>query len=124
MQINDVLGKAGNARNLKAADHIGRTLKKRIINVGTDNFARAGQPEQVKFVLYFDKANDSDSVALSPTNTRKLGDAFGPDTDTWVNREIWLSTQQYDIEGKITHGWTVIVPPEEDAGPNDDIPFG
>ncbi len=102
---------------IKAVEFIGRTVTRVIKNVGEDTFERQGQEPQTKFVLFF--TND-EAMVLNNTNRDTLIAAFTDIPGKWIGSKILLSTKQYDIEGKITHGFMLHMPPEEDGAPFDD----
>lgn len=109
------------SKDLKAADFIGSNLKVTISGVEIRNYeAKEGQPANSKPALSF--VGKDKQLVLNATNTKILCDAYGNDSDGWVNHQIGLSVADYTGKG-FGHGW--VVTPLDVAAPDysDDIPF-
>ncbi len=111
----------GNSDDLKAKEFVGKNLKLTIERVETVTYpANESQSEQTKPVLYF--LGKDNRLVLNGTNTEILCDAYGDDSNGWVEKEIGLSTVDYTAKG-FGHGWAVapldVAPPDYDS----DIPF-
>ena len=106
------------SNDLKAAEFAGRNLKVVISEVNERSYeARNGQPASEKLALSF--RGREKTLVLNKTNTRILINAYGAETDGWIDKEIGLSTH----ETELGTGWIVtpldVAPPDFD----DDIPF-
>lgn len=106
------------SNDLKAADFKGKNLKVVIESVEVRHYdARNDQPAADKAVLKF--VGKEKTLVLNKTNTKILINAYGEDSDSWLNQEIGLSTHETDLGT----GWVVsplnVKPPEFE----DDIPF-
>lgn len=109
------------SNDLKAADFIGQNMKVTIEKVTIRNFeARDNQPANSKPSLSFQGREKT--LVLNATNTKILCEAYGDDSDSWINHEIGLSVADYTAKG-FGHGW--VVAPLDVAGPefSDEIPF-
>ena len=101
---------------LKAADIKGKNVSVVIESVGEIHFdAKEGQAAQEKATLRF--VGKDKGVVLNATNTNTLIEAYGPDSDKWIGKEIGLNTKEY--EG-FADGIVVVI---LDADYSDDIPF-
>ena len=109
------------SNDLKAVDWIGRNLKVVISDVKIRNYdATEKQVANSKPALSFEGKDKT--LVLNATNTKILCDAYGSDSDKWINHEIGLSVADYTAKG-FGHGW--VVKPMDIAEPDftDDIPF-
>ena len=109
------------SNDLKAADHIGQNMKVTIDKVTIRNFeATDKMVANSKPSLSF--RDREKALVLNATNTKILCDAYGDDSDGWINHEIGLSVADYTAKG-FGHGW--VVTPLDVAGPefSDEIPF-
>lgn len=109
---------ATESNDLKAADFKGKNIKVIIESVEIRHYeARNDQPASDKAVLRF--VGKEKTLVLNKTNTKRLIDAYGPDSESWTRNEIGLSTH----ETELGTGWVVtplnIQPPDFD----DSIPF-
>ena len=109
---------ATDSNDLKAVDFKGKNLRVTISDVEERHYeARNGQPAQDKAVLRFE--GKEKTLVLNKTNTKILINAYGADSNSWIAKEIGLSTQ----ETELGEGWVVtplnVQPPDYD----DDIPF-
>lgn len=105
------------SKDLKAADFKGQKLKGKIESVSTRTYpAREDQPESTKPVLHF--VGREKALVVSPTNTKTLIEAYGKDSDDWVDHEVGLSTKEYEVGT----GW-IITPLDVEVAYDDDIPF-
>lgn len=108
-------------QDLKAKDFIGKSLKVTISEVNIREYpATDKDPASTKPALSF--VGKEKTVILNPTNTKALCDAYGSDSDSWVNHEIGLTVADYTDKG-FGHGW--IVTPLDVPQPDfdDEIPF-
>jgi F0F1-type ATP synthase alpha subunit len=106
------------SNDLKAIDFKGKNLKLVISSIEDRHYeARGDQPAQDKLALHF--SGKEKTLVLNKTNTKIIINAFGPDDDNWIGKEISLSTH----ETEMGEGWVVtplnVEPPDFD----DDIPF-
>lgn len=109
---------ATDSNDLKAIDFKGKNLRLTISGVKERHYeARNGQPAQDKAALSFE--GKEKTLVLNKTNTKILIQAYGSDSNSWLGKEIGLSTQ----ETELGEGWVVtplnVQPPDYD----DDIPF-
>ena len=111
---------SSNSDDLKAKDFVGKVFKLVISKVDTVTYpANENQEEQTKAVLYFE--GKEKRLVLNGSNTEVLCSAFTSEGESWVGKEIQLSTQDYTAKG-FGHGW--IVTPVRAEGDFDDlIPF-
>lgn len=109
------------SKDLKAADFIGKNLKVVISNVEVRNYpAKDDQPATSKPVLSFE--GKEKQLVLNATNTKTLCNAYGKDSDDWINHEIGLTVADYTDRG-FGHGWVVKPLDVEPEDFDDDIPF-
>ena len=109
------------SNDLKAVDWIGRNLKVVISDVTIRNFeATEKQPANSKPSLSFEGKDKT--LILNATNTKILCDAYGDDSDKWINHEIGLSVADYTAKG-FGHGWVVKALDIDPTSFDDDIPF-
>ena len=106
------------SKDLKAADFVGKNIKAVIEAVSTRHYpAKDGNAEITKAVLKF--AGKEKELVSSPTNTKILIGAYGKDSDSWIGKQVGLSTKEYDVGV----GWIItpldVAPVEFD----DEIPF-
>lgn len=92
-----------------------------------------------KLILYFQ--NKDKGMVCNKTNAGRISDMYGDDTDEWIGKEIILTSEFVEFQGKTTKGLRVqpparaaasyAAPPrprttphtEIDPPPSDDIPF-
>jgi len=104
--------------DLKAADFVGKNLKVKISKVEIRDYpARDNQPASVKGVLHFE--GKEKTLVLNKTNTKILINAYGKDSDEWINREVGLSTH----ETEMGTGWVVKPLDVKEPEFDDEIPF-
>ena len=109
------------SKDLKAADFVGKNLKAVISAIEVRNYPAEGdKPANSKPVLSF--VGKEKGLVLNATNTKRLCDAYGADSDGWIEHEVGLSVQDYSDKG-FPPGW--VVTPLDVAGPDfdDEIPF-
>lgn len=109
---------ATESNDLKAADFKGKNLKVVIESVEIRHYeARNDQAASDKAVLHF--VGKEKTLVLNKTNTKRLIDSYGANSDSWIQQEIGLSTH----ETELGTGWIVtplnVKPPEFES----DIPF-
>lgn len=109
---------ATESNDLKAADYAGKNFKVVIAKIEERHYeARNGNPAADKAVLHFEGKDKT--LVLNKTNTKILINAYGPNSEGWIGKEIGLSTH----ETELGTGWVVtplgVQPPDYD----DDIPF-
>ena len=110
---------AGSESNyLKAADLQGKTPTVVIEDVATIEFEKDDGSKQVKVRLKL-KGKEKELV-ISPTQTNKLIDRYGPDSESWKGKSILLDTEYYP---KFDKKGIVLTALGEDGDFDDDIPF-
>lgn len=114
----DMRGYAGSSEYLKAADLKGREVSVTIVDVGTQEYDNEGVTEVKPWVKFRDKEK---GVVLNVTNTRRLCDEFGDDSDSWIGKEIVLYPERVDFKGNMVDAIRVRVP--KPLASDDDIPF-
>ena len=80
---------------LKCADLQGRTLRATIANVRMVEIGKDTKP-----ALYFH--GKQKGLILNKTKSMTLADAWGPETDNWINRDVSLRPTRVPFEGKMT----------------------
>lgn len=106
--------------DLKAKDFIGKNMKLKIASVDIRDYpATDDQPASSKGVLSFEGKDKT--LVLNATNTKTLCEAYTPDSDEWVGREIGLSVADYTSKG-FGHGW-VVKPLDVPEPEFEDAPF-
>ena len=109
------------SKDLKAAEFIGRNLKVTINKVEIRSYeATENKPANSKPALSF--VGKEKQLILNATNTKILCEAYGDDSNSWIDHEIGLTVADYTDKG-FGHGW--VVQPLDVEGPDfsDDIPF-
>lgn len=113
---------------LKAADLQGQNVK---VIMGEVQMKEIGDDK--KPVLYFQGKNKG--LVLNKTNSKKIVEAYGDDTDGWAGRELILFEAMVDFKGDTVAAIRVRVPQVKDqpSGPvrnaasraelDDEIPF-
>lgn len=107
-------GKSGDSDLLKAADIAGKTLKVTVEGVDIVNFGKDGVQDEKPALRFIGKDK---GVALNKTNTGKMIAMYGSDDESWIGKEVMLSTQDTEM------GPGIVVTPLGDAGLDDDVPF-
>lgn len=82
------------SKYLKASDLQGREVK-----VVMGNVEREKIGDDTKPVLYF-KGKEK-GIVLNKTNAGTISDAYGDDTEDWVDQEIILFSVMVDFQGKV-----------------------
>ena len=109
------------SKDLKAADFVGKNLKVVISNVEIRHYdASDKQPASDKPVLSF--VGKEKGLVLNASNTKTLCNAYGDDSDGWINHEIGLTVEDYSSKG-FPPGWVVTPLDAAPADFDDDIPF-
>lgn len=95
------------SKYLKAADLGGKEARVVMSNVekeklGTDD----------KLVLYF-KGKEK-GVVLNKTNSNTISDAYGDDTDDWIDQDLILFSVMVDFQGKVGPAIRCRVPTAKD----------
>ncbi len=106
------------SKYLKASDLQGKRVRVRIAGVNLVEFDDEDKGKHTKPSLRFEGREKE--LVLNPTNCEEIIRAFGKESESWMGKEIGLSTKYYkafDREG------IVVTPVVPDADPNDDIPF-
>lgn len=111
----DMTGFTGNSDYLKATDLGRKRPRVRIKGVHTREFTDDKGTKE-KPLLEFDGKDKM--MVCNITNTRRLCEAFGTDSDKWIGNEIEL----YSEETEMGPGLRVRILPEGDEL-DDDIPF-
>ena len=96
---------SGDSKDLKAKDFIGKNLKAKIESVTIRDYpATDDHPASSKPALSF--VGKEKTLVLNTSNTKILCDAYGKDSEDWVNHEIGLTVKDYTDKG-FGHGWVV-----------------
>jgi hypothetical protein len=70
---------------------------------------RVGRDQEQKMVIYFEELTRG--LTLNKTNYEALFDAFGPETDDWIERPVTLYATKTEFEGKPVDGVRLRVDP-------------
>jgi hypothetical protein len=103
------------SKYLKAADLDGKSLKVTISACDLVEFDNDGEKETKPCLSLQGKDKN---VVCNATSVMTLGNAYGFDSDGWIDKEIGLSTKYYEGVGK-----EGIVITAMSAFKDDDIPF-
>jgi len=114
MNVNDIYASS----RVAAADLQGKQPKLTIAAVDVAVFDE-GRKLEVHFV------GAGKTLILNRTNTSVIADAYGPETDDWIGKEIILYTDRVPFQGKMVDAVRVRVPtpPPADATDSADIPW-
>lgn len=74
--------------------------------------------EQPKIRISF--VGKEKGLILNKTNAMTISHVYGPDTDQWLNKEIFLFSTKVDFGGQMVDAIRVNVPLQEEEGP---LPF-
>lgn len=113
MDINDVY--QSGAEYLKAADLQGRDAVVTIETVQPEDLR-----EEKKLVCYFQKREKA--LVLNKTNALVIADAYGPETDAWIGRQITLYPTTTFFDGRNVPCIRVRIPAAAGVA-DDDVPF-
>lgn len=83
-----------------------------------------GADKKTKAVLYFEEAQKG--VVLNVTNKNIIKDAYGPETDAWIGKQLEVFADKVQFKGQMTDGIRVRIPapaPTADELLNDSIDF-
>jgi|SRR6185312_13115467 len=107
------------SKYLKAADLQGKEVRVIMSNVEKEKLG-----DDNKLVLYF-KGKEK-GVVLNKTNSNTISDAYGDDTDDWVDQPLILFSVMVDFQGKVGPAIRCRVPTAKDnkAGKADPISSG
>lgn len=113
MNINDIYKNNGDF--IKADDLQGKTVRLTISEVGTHDFAKAGEKEDLKIALSFE--GKEKRLTLNITNAKIISKEHGDDTDGWVGKQIKIYPTTTDFgDQKDVPCIRVLAPmPEESA---------
>ncbi len=116
MKISDF----GTAGNTLKADEIpaGRTLRLKIHGFEVQAFENEDGTKDEKCVIMF--VDKDKGIATGVQNLREIGRVYGEDMDTWVGKELEVSTA---IKGNDKLGFVLRGVVAGDAAGSDDIPF-
>lgn len=92
------VGKYVQGRFLKGTDDVFQENDTVIWTV--DHAAEETLLGEDKLVLYF--LEEDRPVVLNKTNTRRMIEGFGDDTDDWIGKRVQLYTEPVDFNGKVT----------------------
>jgi hypothetical protein len=67
-----------------------------------------------KLVLTFH--GQDKSLLLNMTNAKAIGQAYGTNTDNWIDKSIMLFTMMVDYQGKMVNAIRVRMPPSSKPG--------
>lgn len=119
MDIRDTYSARG--QWLKAEDIAGKEVELRIDSVALEGIPdRDTHAVQQKAVMYF--SGTDRSLVLNVTNSQRLEEAYGPETDNWTGKPVVLYTEKTrNPSGQPVQGIRVRVPQPkaDDSG----IPF-
>jgi hypothetical protein len=87
------------SKHLKCADLGGKPVTVVIDHVTVEAFQNDGDNAR-KAVLHFD-GNVNKPLVVNKTNYLILRHAFGPNTDTWIGKQIVLSPSMTPFKGKM-----------------------
>jgi hypothetical protein len=104
------------SRFFRAADVPKRGITLVIENVTQEEVNGDGETKQRKWALKF-KGEDR-LLVLNKTNASILAEAFGNNTDGWLNKPIALRTEKVSFGGRMTDGIRVAA-----VDYDDDIPM-
>ena len=111
----------GESKDLKAKDFVGKNMKVKISKVSIRDYPVTDEhPASSKPALSF--VGKEKTLILNASNTKVLCDAYGKDSESWVNHEIGLTVKDYSDKG-FGHGW--VVTPLDVKAPEfeSDVPF-
>lgn len=99
---------------LTASDLQGRNVR---VIMGVVKTELVGKDQELKPVLYF-QGKDKGMV-LNKTNSRKIAESYGDDTDGWAGGELELYMAMVDMAGDTVEAIRVRIPPRNGgARPN------
>jgi hypothetical protein len=104
------------SRFFRAADVPKRGITLVIEDVTEEEVNGDGEGKQKKWALKF--KDEDQLLVLNKTNAAILAEAFGPDTDGWLNKAIALRTEKVSFGGRMTDGIRVAA-----VDYDDDIPM-
>ena len=106
----------GSDNYLKAEDLKGRTVELEITRVEVETFGEEN-PNEHKLALYF--VNREKGIVSNKTNTKRLVEKFGGETDNWRGRKILVSQNHTPLG----IGFTLAPVEAKAADFDDEIPF-
>ena len=109
----------GESQFLKAADLQGREVRVTICEVGSQEFDKDGGGTEIRPFIRF--RGKEKGVVLNKTNGHRLIDAFGEDSDDWLEKEIYLYSERVEYKGKPVDGIRLRVP--KPAADDSEVPF-
>jgi hypothetical protein len=87
-----------------------------IRGVKEENLAKADQPDEMRWVLYFRDAPVPKGMVMNVTTIRVLEQAFGGDTDDWVNKKVIVYVDpNVSFGGKVVGGLRLRIPKQKAA---------
>ena len=102
---------------LKAEDLKGRTVNLKVKDVEVVTFGSDDKAEH-KLGIFFEGRDKG--IVSNKTNTKRICDAWGGETDNWIGKELRASQNHTPLG----IGFTLVpVEPEKGADFDDDIPF-
>lgn len=110
------------SKYISAADLQGKQAKVTIQKVTMEQLEEATE----KPILYF--KDRQKAMVLNRTNASTIAEAFGPDTDDWLGRDIVLGTAKVSFQGRLVDAVRVSIPEHErnrtvKGGDSDDLRF-
>lgn len=106
------------SKYLKAADLQGKTVKVTIAGVSLLEFEDENTGVKTAKPALSLKGKEK-QIVCNATSVQEMIQAFGPDSDRWVGKEIRLSTKHYPKFGRDG----IVITPLSMDGPDDEIPF-
>ena len=98
------------SKYLKASDLQGREVKVTMQHVEMEKLG-----EDMKPILYF-KGKDK-GLCLNKTNSNTIADAYGDESDDWLDQPLILFSVMVDFQGKVGPAIRVRVPTAKDRKP-------
>lgn len=109
----------GRSATLKASDLKGHEVRAKIGGVEVIEFNGDNGGKEKKLALSF--AGKEKKLVLNKTNTGRIADAYGTDSDGWLDQPIILYEEKVEFNGSLVPAIRVRVPKPEAM--DDEIPF-
>jgi hypothetical protein len=99
VKIMPVISDLYSSKHLKPADLGGKPVTAAIQDISVEAFQNDGDNVR-KAVLHF-QGNVAKPLVVNKTNYLILSQAFGPNTDTWIGKQIVVSPSMTPFKGKM-----------------------
>lgn len=109
----------GKSATLKASDLKGHEVRATIAGYEVIEFNRDDGGKEKKLALSF--AGKEKKLVLNKTNTGRIADAYGNESDDWSGKTIILYEEKVEFNGALVPAIRVRVPKPEAM--DDEIPF-